>query len=229
MVDSTPRSATNPEFRAYLTALLAGERSRCAAILAKRLEEGASIRDLYEALFRKALYEVGDLWEANKISVAAEHMATAITEGLMNGLYDQVVSARRTGRKAVIASVADEQHQVGGKMVADVFETKGWDSYYLGADIPAGELVRLIRDIQPDVAGLSMSLYFHLDSLKKTLRQIRDRFPGLPVIVGGQAFRHGGLHIVAAEPNARFIHSLSALERFIDEFEATAPKKGETP
>ena len=227
MVDPFPDPATAAEYRAYMTALLAGDRRRCLAILSDRLDRGAAIRDLYEGLFRDSLYEVGDLWESNRISVAAEHMATAITEGLMNGLYDRIVSARRIQRKAVVASVAGELHQVGGKMVADVFEMRGWDSYYLGADIPAGELVRLVRDIRPDAAGLSMSLYFHLDSLKKTLRRLRDGFPDLAVIVGGQAFRHGGGGTVEKEPNVRYIDSLPALENFIGEFEKTAPKKGD--
>ncbi len=229
MVDPSQDSTAAAEYRTYMTALLAGDRRRCLAILSERLERGAAIRDLYEALFRDSLYEVGELWESNRISVAAEHMATAITEGLMNGLYDRIVSTRRTGRQAVVASVAGELHQVGGKMVADMFEMRGWDSYYLGADIPAGELARLVRDLRPDVVGLSMSLYFHLDALKETLRLLGDRFPDLPVIVGGQGFRHGGGMIVEAEPNARRIDSLADLEEFIETFETNAPKKGDAP
>lgn len=226
MVAPSPDASVQQAYRRYLEALLAGDRSRCGEIISEEIGRMPSVRDLYETIFRNSLYEVGDLWEANRISVAAEHMATAITEGLMNSLYDRIVSVKRTGRKAVVASVADELHQVGGKMVADVFEMKGWDSYYLGSDIPAGELARLIRDLEPDLVGLSMSLYFHLDSLKRTLRMLRDRFGDLPVIVGGQAFRHGGREVVEREPNVRYIDSLSTLERFIEDFDRTAPRKG---
>jgi methanogenic corrinoid protein MtbC1 len=214
-------------YRDYLSALLAGDRTQCSRIVKEQIDRALSIQDLYEGLFKRSLYEVGALWEENRISVAVEHMATAITEGLMNGLYDRIVSARRTPRKAIVASVTDELHQVGGKMVADVFEMKGWDSYYLGADIPSGELIRLARDLAPDVVGLSMSLYFHLGSLKRMASMLRDQFPDLPIIVGGQGLRHGGGKALENQPNLAYIDSLAALERFIDAFDARRLRKGE--
>lgn len=213
-------------YRAYLQALLAGDRGRCSQIAGEQIAQGLSIQDLYEDIFKRSLYEVGALWESNKISVAVEHLATAITEGLMNALYDQVVSSRRTARKAIVASVTDELHQVGGKMVADMFEMNGWDSYYLGADIPAGEMARLVRDVAPDVAGLSMSLYFHLDSLRKMVDMLSERFAGLSIIVGGQGFRHGGTRILSGRTNVVYIDSLETLDRFINAFDKTHPRKG---
>ncbi len=228
MPDPSPdHGVTESIYREFLAALLAGDRRRCAATVDAQIQRRPGIRDLYEGLFQRALYEVGDLWEANRISVATEHMATAITEGLMNTLYDRIVSPDRTGRTAVIASVTDELHQVGGKMVADVFEMHGWDSYYLGADIPAGELVRVVRDLDPDVVGLSMSLYFHLDALRRTIHGLRDQTGDPTVFVGGQGFRHGGRQALAGEPNLIYIDSLATLERTIAAFAPIDPRKGD--
>ena len=64
----------------FIEALVAGQRGGCAAILDHYLKKQTPILEIYEHLFQPALYRIGDLWEANRISVASEHMATAIVE-----------------------------------------------------------------------------------------------------------------------------------------------------
>ena len=43
-----------------------------------------------------------------------------------------------------VACVAGEQHELGGRTLADVFELNGWRTSFLGANLPARELVVLI-------------------------------------------------------------------------------------
>ena len=62
----------------FLENLLIGNRQMCSKIAKQYLSEDHSIKDLYEDVFKEALYEVGLLWENNKISVAVEHMATVL-------------------------------------------------------------------------------------------------------------------------------------------------------
>ena len=97
-----------------------------------------SVYPFYNNLFQKSLYRVGELWESNRISVAKEHLATAITEGLLNLVYPKLFEPEqyRKGRTILISCTANEFHQIGGKMVADVCELNGWDSHFLGANTP---------------------------------------------------------------------------------------------
>ena len=48
---------------------------------------GGLIPDIYRDVFQDALYEIGTLWETNQISVAEEHMGTAITQYVMSNLW----------------------------------------------------------------------------------------------------------------------------------------------
>jgi methanogenic corrinoid protein MtbC1 len=114
--------------------------------------------------------------------------------------------------------VANEYHQVGAKMVADAFEWKGWDGYYLGANTPEKEMLRFLEYHQPDLVGLSLSLYFNLPSLKKALTGIRTHFPSLPVLVGGQAFRWGGSEIITEFENTYLLDDIIHLQEFINTF-----------
>ncbi len=203
---------TEDVYRQYLADLLAGRRTPCADTVRALLDEGVGIRDIYVSLFQRSLYDVGRLWETGRISVATEHLATAITEALMPLVYPAMFAAERAGRSGVISCVADEQHQIGAKMVADVLELHGWDGYFLGANTPLADLLDLIEQKQPDLVGLSLSVYFNMPKLTAAIAAVRDRFPDTPVLVGGQAFAWGSVDDLGDFGHIEHIPSLADLE-----------------
>lgn len=199
-------------YQEYLHALLAGNRRKCHDIVSGLLEKDPDIKDLYVHLFQRALYEIGELWEKNKISVATEHIATAITEGLLTQVYPMIFASEHSGKKGLVACVPNEYHQIGAKMVADTFELNGWDGYFVGSNTPVQELIKTIGETQPDVIALSLSIYFNLPHLEKMIDEIRKHDADIPIWIGGQAFRWGGSEIVEKYPGTLFIDSLQNLE-----------------
>jgi MerR family transcriptional regulator, light-induced transcriptional regulator len=199
----------------YFTNLLRGHKGHCIETVESLLSYDTGVREIYEHLFRRSLYQVGEYWEHNKISVATEHMATAITESLMIQMQASIFATDRTGKKALIACLANEHHQVGAKMIADIFEMHGWDGYFIGANTPVKELLRFVEEKQPDVIGLSLSIYFNMNVLLETLRHIRKLLPDIPVVVGGQAFRWGGKEVVTEFEKVHFMDTLDTLESYI--------------
>ena len=160
--------------QSFVSLLLVGDRLGCSKMVKQYVQESFSIKEVYEKLIKSALYEIGILWEQNKISVADEHLATSISEAILNELYTDVVSEYRENKQVVLACVDGETHQVGLKMVADVFEMNGWDAKYLGSSVPASELIKIIDKFQPEIVGISFSIYFHFDTLKKMVYSIRQ-------------------------------------------------------
>jgi methanogenic corrinoid protein MtbC1 len=202
----------------FLNALLSGNRSKCSELANNYLNNGVSIEMLYETIIKKALYEVGELWEYNKISVATEHLASAIVEGILNELYFKIISSDKINKTVIVSCVENEFHQIGIKMISDVFEMNGWNSYFLGANTPTNELISFSKTIKPDIFAISLSIYFHLPILEKMIPIIRKEFPELPMLVGGQAFRHGGQDILLKYENVIYKPDLSSTESFIKNF-----------
>ena len=135
---------TDQLYEKYLSSLLEGERKACIRIVQELVDQQIDLKHLYTDLFQKSLYTVGELWETNRITVAKEHLATAITEGLLNlDLPPESSRGRRTSGSIVISCTANEYHQVGGKMVADIFEMNGWNGYFLGANTPVDQLLEV--------------------------------------------------------------------------------------
>jgi methanogenic corrinoid protein MtbC1 len=198
----------------YLSALLSGNSEDCARIVQTLVSEGAEIKDLYTHLFQRSQYQVGELWEHQKISVAVEHLSTAITGRMLTLVrVGQVFSSHARDQTIIIACVADEYHQLGGRMIADYCELRGWRAYFLGTNTPLADLMQLIEERKPDLLGLSLSIYFNLPALLNALEVVTRKYPKLPILVGGQAFRWGAEEAVRAYPNVSYMATLDDLER----------------
>ncbi|MCX7019989.1 MAG: cobalamin-dependent protein [bacterium] len=208
-------AVTDGVYGQYLASLLAGERARCIEIVERLCGDGMGLRDLYVDIFQRSLYRIGELWEHRRVSVAVEHLATAITERLMSLVQARVFAGPLRERSVVIACVADEFHQIGGRMVADLFELNGWRGYFLGANTPVDDLLRLIDDRRPDMVGMSLSIYFNLPSLRRALDAVCGAHPGLQVIVGGQAFRWGGADVLRRYGNVTYVATIDELEKIV--------------
>lgn len=206
-------------YRAFLSGLIKGRQKQCAETVKGLLDYGISIRDLYINLFQRSLYEVGAMWEANRISVAEEHMATAIVENLFSLVYPVLFSTERIGKSAIISCVANEYHQVGGKIIADILELNGWDSVFLGANTPINDLMQMIDKTGPKFIGLSLAVYFNLPNLFNVVKRIRTRFGPVPILVGGQAFRWGGGKAFEAYMDIRLIENIHEFETALGEID----------
>jgi MerR family transcriptional regulator, light-induced transcriptional regulator len=206
-------------YQDYFTTLLAGDRRRSCEIVDRLIEESVPIRDVYIQLFQTALYEIGNLWESNLASVATEHVATSITESLMVKFYPQLFAAPRKYGKVLIACVASEYHQIGAKMVADILQLRGWGTLFLGANTPVDAIVDMAQKENPGIIALSQSIYFNIPELHRLLPEITQNLQNIPILLGGQAFRHGGSKVVEQYDNVHVLKSLAALEAHMDKLE----------
>jgi len=140
----------------------------------------------------------------------------------MNAVYPRLINPVRTGRKVIIATVEEEQHQVGAKMASDLFEMLGSDALFPGAGITTSELLALIGREQPAMLGLSFSIAAHSATLLTMLQRIRERYPRLPILVGGQGLRWTEAAAWSGLDNVVCIASLDALDAHIRQLDPAA-------
>jgi methanogenic corrinoid protein MtbC1 len=171
---------------AYLRALLARDAPAARALVDEALAGGASIVDVYVGVFQPALYAVGDAWACDRVSVAGEHVATAVTESIMGELSPRLRAEPRDGRLAVVACTPEERHCIGIRMVRDLLEADGWEVLELGACTPAGDLAQLVSEECPDAVALSTSTAGRLPGIEEMLRALDAVRPRPLIVVGGQ-------------------------------------------
>jgi methanogenic corrinoid protein MtbC1 len=196
----------------FVDALIGSDRRGCAERFETLLLADVPILDLYQGLLQPALYRVGDLWANGRISVATEHMATAICAELMNLAVPYLVNPIRDERRAVVAAVDGELHHIGRRMVADVFELHGWDCVLTTEGLSTEEVLGVISDADPSLLGLSFSVYFHREALRRMLERIRAEHPDLPILLGGQGLRWESDTALCADTGITCLPDLDALD-----------------
>ncbi|MGV3519080.1 cobalamin B12-binding domain-containing protein [Luteitalea sp.] len=171
----------------FLDAQLRGDRRQAVQVLLDEgLGRGATPTDLLLRVITPAQHEIGRLWEGNQVSVADEHVATAISQLAMSYLYSRTSPMEVRREHVLIACVEGEWHDMGARVAADVLEHHGFSVRLLGPSVPVADLADRIRAEAPDVVLLSMTMPMHEASLSRTLDALRRDFPTLPVLAGGR-------------------------------------------
>lgn len=174
----------------YLTSMLDRDRNRAMKLILDEVESGRDIRDIYENVFQVSQWEIGRLWQENKISVAQEHYCTAVTQLVMSRLYPYIFNREKNGLVFVGASVGDELHELGIRMIADFFELDGWDTYFLGAHMPSDSIVETVKEEEAHVLGISVTIAYHLHKAKEIIEKVRTNpdLSEIKILVGGYPF-----------------------------------------
>ncbi len=164
-------------YTAYLGAVRAADRREAFAVLDRARGAGLRLQTIYMDVLQPTLREIGRLWQENEITVADEHLATAISQSAMARLYDDVAAATAgagRGRSLIAACAAVERHEIGLRMICDLLELEGWTTSYLGGSVPIESLVTMVRTRRPDVVALSVALAPHLPHLRAMIGALRD-------------------------------------------------------
>jgi methanogenic corrinoid protein MtbC1 len=186
-------SETDPlrkEAMEYLACLLKADRKNARLLVYRLLDTGHSVQHIYESVFQTAQYEIGLLWQTNKISVAHEHYCTAATQVIIAGLYAEIFGSEKRAKTMIGCAVSGELHELGIRMLTDFFELDGWNTYYLGANMPDSNVVTAACDQHADVLTISVTTPFNLNKAETLINKIRSNssLDKMKIMVGGYAF-----------------------------------------
>jgi MerR family transcriptional regulator, light-induced transcriptional regulator len=185
------RSAFAPARSLFLQAILKNQRKAAVTIVLEALRGGEEPTDIYVEILQESLYQVGKMWEMNQISVAEEHMATAISQYVMAQLYPLLPPATQSRGRMLITGVAGELHQIGANMVADVLDAEGFDVRFLGTNMPHSGIVQAIDEHDAAILGISATMLFSIPHVVKLIKEVREKLGERSprVVLGGAAFR----------------------------------------
>lgn len=188
MTGEDAKGSALAELRAqYLKAQLAGDRREAIRVVVEEgLAKGQTVPDLHRHVIGGAQLEIGRLWQLNQVSVAQEHMASAISQLALAQLFQNATPAKPIEKRAVIACVDGEQHELPARLVSDALELAGFDVSFLGASVPTDTLLDFVRDTRPALIGLSVTMSFHLPTARRTVVALRG-VTSAPIMVGGHA------------------------------------------
>ncbi|MCX5401572.1 B12-binding domain-containing protein [Streptomyces sp. NBC_00102] len=188
----TPTTAVAQGLRDQLwAAVTTRDEYRAADIVFTALDDGLDAETALLDLIAPVQAKVGAEWAANRLSVAQEHAASAITERVIAALAHH--PAHRTPPSLghiTVACVEQEWHSLPARLLAEVLTLRGWQVDFLGAQVPTPHLIAHLHTSGTDAVALSSSLPTRLPAAHAAITACQAI--GVPVLVGGAAFGHDG-------------------------------------
>jgi len=176
--------------REFGAAIQGGSLAGAKLVVQNAVTDGVPGAAIYAQVLSPALCDIGELWEQNKISIADEHLATAITSRVMSLVGESLVTeSPGTKERLLITGVEGEQHVMGLRMIVDVLEGAGYDVLFLGADTPLDSLLASVTRHQPHLVGLGATGPGSDERLTGAVTALRRSNPELPMVVGGSQAR----------------------------------------
>ncbi|MBK8255524.1 MAG: MerR family transcriptional regulator [Polyangiaceae bacterium] len=154
------------------------------------------------------IVEVGAAWEAGRIEVRHEHLASEALSTLLRLMLS--TSEDGLARPIVLlATLPHEQHALGLEMVALYLASQRATPRLLGVNTPRDQIVKAARALSADVVGLTITSSADVQGAATDIRWMLSELPRrVEVWVGGE----GASRLGVTDPGLKLIHSFDALE-----------------
>jgi methanogenic corrinoid protein MtbC1 len=133
---------------------------------------------------------VEQLYRADRINAATEHMATRINRVIADQVQLRLERKPPNGRRMLITCADGEPEELGAQMCADLFEAQGWNVYFVGGGAPNDEILHLVGQLRPDlllIFGTQPSGVPGVRALIDMIREIGVN-PTMNIMVSGGVF-----------------------------------------
>jgi trimethylamine corrinoid protein len=156
----------------------------------KAVEAGIDPVVALEEGLAKALKEVGDRFGRGDAFIteliAAAQAMEAGAEVLNREIAKRGVSRKAVGR-LLIGTVEGDIHSIGKNIVKTMLTSAGFEVFDLGEDVPAGVFVEKVREVGPDILGLSALMTTTMIKQREVIEALEEAGlrDGVKVIVGG--------------------------------------------
>ncbi|MEP7204275.1 MAG: MerR family transcriptional regulator [Ilumatobacteraceae bacterium] len=120
-----------------------------AQVMWDRLLSDLTLETVLRDMLLPYLYELGERWQRQEITIAQEHFASNMIRGRLASLARGWGSGY--GPRAILACPPGEMHDIPLMIFGIILHRSGWPVDYLGADTPIEELVVSADQIRPDL------------------------------------------------------------------------------
>ncbi|WP_309891241.1 methionine synthase [Archangium sp.] len=167
--------------------IIEGSRDGLHADLELALEKYAPL-EIINGPLMKGMDEVGRLFGANELIVAEVLQSAESMKAAVSYLEPRMSKAQAAARgKVVLATVKGDVHDIGKNLVEIILANNGFHVVNLGIKVPPEQLVKAVREHQPDILGLSGLLVKSAHQMVATAEDLKRQGVDVPILVGGAA------------------------------------------
>lgn len=142
-------------------------------------------------LFEKNEYYVGDLIFAGDLLTQAINAIKPVLGG---------VGSQKIG-SMVIGTVQGDIHDIGKNIFCSMAEAAGFEVYDLGVDVSSRAFIEKVKEVKPQIIGMSGVLTLALDAMKNTVEELKEAglMDNIKIIIGGNPVTSEACKMIGAD------------------------------
>ncbi len=167
------------------------------------LDAGESPQAVLDA-GREAMSIIGQRYEAKEYFlpelIIAGEMLTKIGEIVKPALKGAAAGGKPTG-KVVIGTVQGDIHDIGKDIVGFMLDVNNYQVYDLGVDVSPQAFIDKIREVKPEIVGMSGFLTMAFDQMRDTVDAIKEAGlrDSVKIMIGGAPMNDEAAKYIGAD------------------------------
>ena len=172
-------------------AVLDGDEEEAVRLAEQALEEGLELQKVMDDGFLAGIQEAGQLYEDEEyflpdLVCSADAMKCAL-EVLDEAMKNDPNAQKGAAAKVALVTVQGDVHDIGKTLVGAMMTASGFEVYDLGTDVLNEDVIAKVKEIDPDVLGLSALLTTTMEEQGNIIEMLKAEGlrDDVKVIIGG--------------------------------------------
>jgi transcriptional regulator with XRE-family HTH domain/methylmalonyl-CoA mutase cobalamin-binding subunit len=179
----------------FLELLLHHKEEEASALVDKFTYDMDSYILVLEVVLKASLYDAGDMWEKGLLTIADEHYISSVIHKIISALsvryHLDKNQKKMRGQKALCMTYTSDKHIIGSKFAEEYLKLLGFDTLYIGSNIPTQSVIDMIKSNGVTHLAISLTIADYVDGLVNFIKVLRSELKSKTpyIILGGQGIK----------------------------------------
>ncbi|MBW2203598.1 MAG: corrinoid protein [Deltaproteobacteria bacterium] len=185
----TPKAASaDGEFEAIQKLVFKGDHLRIKNNVQEMLDKGFKARDILQQGMLCAMEDIGERFKDGSVFIPEVLLSARVINEALTVLEPHLTSFdRKSSGTIMIGTVRGDLHDIGKNMVLTMLKGVGFNTVDLGVNVKIEDFVQQVREIKPDILGISALLTTTMPQMKMVIYALSEAGlrKNLKIITGG--------------------------------------------
>ncbi len=168
----------------FVRSLLKGDTEYLTQLVRQELKTKSPL-EISQNVLAKAMNEIGELYGQKKIYLPHLILSAETSKPIFDRLNEQSDTAIQSKGKILLATVEGDVHDIGKKIVGTVLSSGGFEIVDIGKDKTSGDILKAVKEHQPDILGLSAMMTTTVEKVKEVADLLKQKGINVLLISGG--------------------------------------------
>jgi 5-methyltetrahydrofolate--homocysteine methyltransferase len=175
-------------FEQIAEAVIDGATSQVVSLVNEAVSKEIPVGEILNDALITGMNEVGALFKDGEMFVPEVLVSAKALQAGIDIIRPALVEAGvKAAGRIVTVTVEGDLHDIGIKLVGMMLEGAGFEVINIGVDKPAKEIIEKVKELKPNILGMSAMLTTTMANMKDVVEMLREEglLEEIKVMIGG--------------------------------------------